>query len=136
MVYEQLDFYATDQKFYFHHVASGQILSIDWDRVNQEVRVESHQGPLPPASHRGVVLGIVGVARLIACPYVIVINRRKSVGTINGERIWKMEGFDVLPIPMAQMRPRVAQQIAFNEEYLDMIREVSVRYNQKNCFWL
>lgn len=53
--------------------------------------------PVPSGADRKRIYGVIGVIRLVAGPYLIVVTERRLVGAINGHQIWEMRKAECVP---------------------------------------
>jgi phosphatidylinositol 4-phosphatase len=51
---------------------------------------------IPPSASSKPICGIIGMTRLIAGPYLLVITKKKLVGQINGQQVWQMTGAEII----------------------------------------
>lgn len=68
------------------------------------------------------IYGIVGIARLLRGPYLIVITEREEVGKLHGHKIWQVK--DTKIIPFKEYAPMDKVQEEDEERYLHMLRLV------------
>lgn len=120
-VHEQLLFQCTDDAFYLEPMKNQPMLVID--RVSHEVTVQESVGQVPLAASRKTVYGVLGVIRLIAGPYLILVKRRSKVGTLNRQTIWKLEEIDLVPYSRSTTS-LTAEQKVYNDKYVAMVHQV------------
>jgi len=122
-VHQTLRLYTTPEKFLVAATSpSGSVEEIlVVDRLSREVslaRGSTFQLPLDATSQ--IIYGIFGIVHLIAGPHLLVITKRSSTGTINGEDIWRVEQTQILPFAKTALHLTEAQK-AHNRRYLSMI---------------
>ncbi|XP_059473122.1 phosphatidylinositol-3-phosphatase SAC1 [Neocloeon triangulifer] len=83
------------EKIYIEPIGEKGLLVID--RVTQEVYL-SHEtnSIIPPSASTKPICGIIGMTKLIAGPYLIVITKKKLIGQINGQNVWQVTGADII----------------------------------------
>jgi phosphatidylinositol 4-phosphatase len=68
------------------------------------------------------IYGIVGIARLLRGPYLVVITEREEVGKVRGHKVWQVTGTKI--IPFREFAPMDQIQEEDEERYLEMLRLV------------
>ncbi|XP_015608691.1 phosphatidylinositide phosphatase SAC1 [Cephus cinctus] len=121
-VYEDLHLYITPEKFYIEPVDTKVLLVVD--RASQQIYTQAGTASqIPQTASRRKIWGIVGTIRLLACQYLIVITDAESVGTIAGERIYRIVSTDIIPYARSFVHLS-EKQIENNTTYLEMIKTV------------
>lgn len=55
-----------------------------------------NSGQIPQSASTKAIYGIIGLIRLIAGPYLVVITGKKHVGQINGQDVWEVTNTEVI----------------------------------------
>ena len=124
-VYNTLKLHTTSEKFIVEPVESGQTKRDDVlviDRVTQEISLQG-ESVIPASAITKSIHGIVGIIRLVAGPYLIVITKRQKVGSILGEDIWKVTGTEVLSYKRS-LTHLTEKQVAINKAYLALVEQM------------
>jgi hypothetical protein len=82
---------------------------------------EVKETPYNPATTVDDIYGIVGIIRLLAGPYLIVITGRRPVGKINNAEIWEVVSTKLIPF---QKENITGWQFNDNQQYYKMIETV------------
>ncbi|KAF8781883.1 phosphatidylinositol-3-phosphatase SAC1-like [Argiope bruennichi] len=122
MVHENLILYITPEKFLIEPVGNFDELLII-DRTSREISLQHNQGQIPPSATSQSICGIMGTLDLIGGPYLIVITKKSSVGSINGQSIWRIEETDVIPYARTMLHLN-EDQVQYNKQYLSMVDAV------------
>ena len=69
------------------------------------------------------IYGIVGVANLLACPYLIVITKITKVAEIYGQPIFRIDETDIIPY-LRFTRHLTDEQVKYNDTYLNMFKSI------------
>ncbi|XP_078690200.1 phosphatidylinositol-3-phosphatase SAC1-like isoform X2 [Branchiostoma floridae x Branchiostoma belcheri] len=120
-VYTSLKLHIDPEKFYVEALDSNELMIID--RVSYEITLVENKGQIPPSAITRTIFGIMGVVRLIASPYLIVITKVSKVGDIEHHPIWRVEDTQVIPYTRSVDHLNDQQKQA-NHDYLRMIEEV------------
>lgn len=67
--------------------------------------------------------GILGTIKLIDGHYLVVATHREFVGVINGQVIWRLAGYDLIPYLSSSIHLSDVQR-SHNESYLSMVKQV------------
>jgi hypothetical protein len=121
--HEALRLHITATNFYIEpvDVVVRDVLVID--RVTHEILLSKNEGRVPADAEIKQIYGIVGVIRLLAGPYLIVITRREKVGEIDQRTIWKITGTEVISYQRTLLHLN-EQQLQDNARYLSMIETI------------
>uniref|UniRef100_A0A669CAZ8 SAC1 like phosphatidylinositide phosphatase a n=1 Tax=Oreochromis niloticus TaxID=8128 RepID=A0A669CAZ8_ORENI len=65
------------------------------DRVSNEMTLTGKKD-IPPSAVTRPICGIMGTIRLVAGMYLVVITRKRNVGSLLGHAVWKAVDFDVI----------------------------------------
>eukprot|EP00058_Branchiostoma_floridae_P008729 XP_002594217.1 hypothetical protein BRAFLDRAFT_117627 [Branchiostoma floridae] len=120
-VYTSLKLHIDPEKFYVEALDSNELMIID--RVSYEITLVENKGQIPPSAITRTIFGIMGVVRLIASPYLIVITKVSKVGDVEHHPIWRVEDTQVIPYTRSVDHLNDQQKQA-NHDYLRMIEEV------------
>lgn len=121
-VYDDLYLYATSEKFYVEPAGTKVLLVVD--RVSQQIYTQAGTAnQIPPTASRRKIWGIVGTIRLLACRYLIVITDALMIGTIAGQKIYRIVSTDVIPYSRSSLHLS-EKQVQNNATYLEMIKSV------------
>ncbi|XP_016845504.1 phosphatidylinositide phosphatase SAC1 [Nasonia vitripennis] len=121
-VYDDLYLYATPDKFYIEPVRTKILLVID--RTSHQIYTQvSNPSQIPQTASRRKIWGIIGIVRLLACPYLIVIDDAQKVGTLANQDIFKIVSTFIIPYTRS-MTHLDEKQIRNNNTYLEMIKSV------------
>jgi len=120
--HESMNLYITNEHFYVQPLDSkADILLID--RGTQEISLERDPGLIPASAIIKNIYGIVGIIRLVAGPYLVVITNRAKVGEINGKAIWKVAKTEILPYKRTTLH-LTETQVQVNKRYISMIGHI------------
>lgn len=100
---------------------ASEILTID--RVSHEITIETFAMQTPQAGPATKIHGIIGVIRLIACPYLIVITGASTIGHLWDQPILKVENTDIIPFSKTTLH-LTEEQAKYNTNYLSMVKSV------------
>lgn len=76
-----------------------------------------------PTNQSKLIKGIVGVIRLIAGPYLIVITAAEHVGSVYGQKIYRIKETELVSYSRTLLH-LTEEQVQFNNTYLAMVRTV------------
>ncbi|XP_014783783.1 phosphatidylinositol-3-phosphatase SAC1 [Octopus bimaculoides] len=118
-VHESLRLHITSEKFIIEAKDSvtNELLVID--RVTQEINLQVGS-QIPEAASVKPIYGILGIIRLVAGPYLIVISQKSKVGEINGHSIWKITDTEIYSYKRTMLH-LTEKQITDNRVYLTMV---------------
>jgi hypothetical protein len=78
---------------------------------------------VPPSATMRQIYGVIGIIRLIAGPYLIVVTGRERIGTIGTHDVWKVTAIDT--IAFARSTRHLSEiQIQHNQVYVRMVQTV------------
>lgn len=135
--YDNLRLHITSDFFYIEALDSPEndTLVIDRNNYNQslygdnnqnEIRLQLLRNPSIPAA-RSIqhIYGLLGSIQLISGNYLVVISKRKRVGTLhNGHSIWQILETDLIPFNRNTLATLNAAQRQHNESYINLVRNV------------
>ncbi|XP_023673504.1 phosphatidylinositol-3-phosphatase SAC1-B-like isoform X2 [Paramormyrops kingsleyae] len=78
---------------------------------------------IPPSAVTRPICGIMGTIRLVAGMYLIVITKKKKVGSLFGHNVWKVVDFDVISYKKTILH-LTDNQMQDNKTFLAMINNV------------
>ncbi|XP_055383120.1 phosphatidylinositol-3-phosphatase SAC1 [Condylostylus longicornis] len=119
-VYNDMNLYITNEKFYIQPNGKSEALVIDRQTPEVKVQKECDLKPLLAAKR---VCGVLGTIKLISGRYLIVATHRIFVGLINGQVIWRLAGYDIIPYIPTTMHLTQQQKLQ-NEKYFEMLKKV------------
>ncbi|XP_053570444.1 phosphatidylinositol-3-phosphatase SAC1 [Bombina bombina] len=122
LAYENLKLHVTPEKFYVEACDDGaeDVLSID--RVSTEVTLTVKKD-IPPSAITRPIYGILGTIRLVAGMYLIVITRKKKVGELLNQPVWKAVDFDIISYKKTMLH-LTDTQLQDNKVFLAMISHI------------
>lgn len=80
-------------------------------------------GQIPQASSTKPICGIVGTLRLLAGPYLVIITKKRKVGSINGQTVWQVAETEVISYSRTLLH-LTEKQISQNKLYISMVESV------------
>ncbi|XP_053401252.1 phosphatidylinositol-3-phosphatase SAC1-like [Mercenaria mercenaria] len=123
-VHETLQLHITSEKFIFEPIDTGENELLIIDRVTQEIYLQANDGQIPAAGAiTKPVCGIMGIIRLIAGPYLLVITKKEKVGEIQGHVIWKITGTELHSYKRTMLH-LTEKQTRDNGVYVSMVESV------------
>ncbi|GFR66006.1 phosphatidylinositide phosphatase SAC1 [Elysia marginata] len=121
-VYDFMKLHITSEKFIVEPVGDSEnqrdLLVID--RISQEITLQSNEGQIPASAISKNIYGIVGILRLVAGPYLIVVTQRQNVGSIGGQHIWKVAKTEVISYKRS-LTHLTEKQVSLNKSYLSLL---------------
>lgn len=90
------------------------------DRLTHDVFLEGNSKQVPASAISKVIYGIVGIIRLIAGPYLMVITEREKLGTIQDQIIWRVKKTETLAYNRT-LTHLTEKQITLNRTYLSLV---------------
>ncbi|XP_011495636.1 PREDICTED: phosphatidylinositide phosphatase SAC1 [Ceratosolen solmsi marchali] len=121
-VYDNLYLYMTADKFYIEPIRTKVLLVID--RTSHQIHVQvANPSQIPQTASRRKIWGIVGIIRLLACPYLIVIDDAQKIGTIANQDIFKIVSTHMIPYTRSMLHLD-EKQIRNNTTYLEMVKSI------------
>ncbi|RUS70045.1 hypothetical protein EGW08_022194 [Elysia chlorotica] len=121
-VHDFMKLHITSEKFIIEPVSDGEkrpdLLVID--RISQEINLQSNDDQIPASAISKNIYGIVGILRLVAGPYLILITQRQSAGAIAGQHIWKVVKTEVISYKRS-LTHLTERQVALNKAYLALL---------------
>ncbi|XP_037027285.1 phosphatidylinositol-3-phosphatase SAC1 [Bradysia coprophila] len=120
-LFDDLNFYITPDKFIIEPRGVNEQLVIS--RVSKDITVQAraYQSVESRATRR--ICGIIGTINLINGFNLIVATHREYVGQINGQVIWRLAGYDIIPYMSASHFLSVSQK-SQNDTYLLMLHKM------------
>ncbi|XP_076448962.1 phosphatidylinositol-3-phosphatase SAC1-like [Babylonia areolata] len=122
-VHEVFRLHITSEKFIVEPRGSedGELLIID--RVTQDITLQGNQGQIPASAITKNIYGILGIIRLVAGAYLIVITKREKVGELMGQTIWTVAETEILSYKRTTTH-LTEQQTVLNKMYLNMVESL------------
>ncbi|XP_035829219.1 phosphatidylinositol-3-phosphatase SAC1 isoform X2 [Aplysia californica] len=132
-VHDFMKLHITSEKFIVEPVSNsaGQEDVLVIDRLTQEISLQSGESGIPASAITKTIYGIVGIIRLVAGPYLMVITKREKVGSILGSDIWKVTGTEVLSYKRS-FTHLTEKQVSINKTYLAL---VDMMLNTENFYF-
>ncbi|XP_014260133.1 phosphatidylinositide phosphatase SAC1 [Cimex lectularius] len=121
MIYSDLILYSTSDKFYFCPV-SEKIKVLVIDRITEEIKIESNPC-IPNSSAKCRIFGLLGIIRLLASPYLIIVTERESVGQLHKQEIYKAVNTALIPYAPSMVHLNEAQ-IKYERQYIQMLESI------------
>ncbi|KAL7829311.1 hypothetical protein AOLI_G00301960 [Acnodon oligacanthus] len=120
--YERFNLHATPEKFYIEACDDGSNDVLVIDRVSTEMTLTGIKD-IPPSGVTRPICGIMGTIRLVAGMYLIVITRKRKVGSLFGHTVWKAVEFDMISYKKTILH-LTDIQMQDNKTFLSMINSV------------
>uniref|UniRef100_A0A674DV53 SAC1 like phosphatidylinositide phosphatase n=1 Tax=Salmo trutta TaxID=8032 RepID=A0A674DV53_SALTR len=114
--------YRNHQKFYIEACDDGVEAVLAIDRVSNEMTLTGKKD-VPPSANTRPICGIMGTVRLVAGMYLIVITKKRNVGSLLGHAVWKAVDFDVISYKKTVLH-LTENQTQDNKTFLSMINNV------------
>lgn len=91
--------YLTNEYFYIQPVNSDSDELMLIDRILNQCQMSTlaSLSNIPREAPRKPIHGLVGTIKLLSGYYLIVITSKSKVGQINGDDVWKVEKFEMIP---------------------------------------
>uniref|UniRef100_A0AAQ4Q101 SAC domain-containing protein n=1 Tax=Gasterosteus aculeatus aculeatus TaxID=481459 RepID=A0AAQ4Q101_GASAC len=120
--YERYNLHTSPEKFFIEACDDGADAVLTIDRLSNEMTLTGRKG-LPPSTVTRPICGIMGTVRLVAGMYLIVITRKRNVGSFLGHAVWKAVDFDVISYKKTLLHLSEVQTQE-NKTFLSMINNV------------
>uniref|UniRef100_A0A7N8XIR1 SAC1 like phosphatidylinositide phosphatase a n=1 Tax=Mastacembelus armatus TaxID=205130 RepID=A0A7N8XIR1_9TELE len=120
--YERYNLHTTTEKFFIEACDEGVDAVLVIDRVSNEMTLTGKMD-IPPSAVTRPICGIMGTLRLVAGMYLIVITRKRNVGSLLGHAVWKAVDFDVISYKKTVLHLSEIQSQE-NKTFLSMINNV------------
>uniref|UniRef100_A0AAQ6AAH2 SAC domain-containing protein n=1 Tax=Amphiprion ocellaris TaxID=80972 RepID=A0AAQ6AAH2_AMPOC len=114
--------HTTPEKFFIEACDEGADAVLAIDRVSNEMTLTGKKD-VPPSAVTKPICGIMGTIRLVAGMYLIVITRKRNVGSLLGHAVWKAVDFDVVSYKKTVLHLSEIQSQE-NKTFLSMINNV------------
>uniref|UniRef100_A0A665VGI4 Phosphatidylinositide phosphatase SAC1-A n=1 Tax=Echeneis naucrates TaxID=173247 RepID=A0A665VGI4_ECHNA len=114
--------HTTPEKFFIEACDEGADAVLAIDRVSNEMALTGKKD-VPPSAVTRPICGIMGTIRLVAGMYLIVITRKRNVGSLLGHAVWKAVDFDVISYKKTVLHLSEIQSQE-NKTFLSMINNV------------
>jgi len=115
--------HTTSERFLVEPETSGKKDVLVIDRLTQELFLQDGGTPIPASAITKTIYGIVGVIKLIAGSYLIVITKREKVGNIQDSEIWKVTGTEVISYKRS-LNHLTEKQVSINKSYLALLDQM------------
>eukprot|EP00064_Thunnus_orientalis_P004769 superscaffoldBa00000445_g4781 len=120
--YERYNLHTTPEKFFIEACDEGADAVLAIDRVSNEMTLAGKKD-VPPSAVTRPICGIMGTIRLVAGMYLIVITRKRNVGSLLGHAVWKAVDFDIISYKKTVLHLSEIQSQE-NKTFLSMINNV------------
>ncbi|KAM7372725.1 hypothetical protein PAMP_007627 [Pampus punctatissimus] len=120
--YERYNLHTTPEKFFIEACDEGADAVLAIDRVSNEMTLTGKKD-VPPSAVTRPICGIMGTIRLVAGMYLIVITRKRNVGSLLGHAVWKAVDFDIISYKKTVLHLSEIQSQE-NKTFLSMINNV------------
>ncbi|KAJ3609330.1 hypothetical protein NHX12_023853 [Muraenolepis orangiensis] len=114
--------HTTPEKFFIEACDEGADAVLAIDRLSNEMTFTVKK-EVPPSAVTRPVCGVLGTIRLVAGMYLIVITKRRNVGSLLGHAVWKMVEFEIISYKKTLLHLTEAQSEE-NKTLLSMINNV------------
>uniref|UniRef100_A0A8C8F9U3 SAC domain-containing protein n=1 Tax=Oncorhynchus tshawytscha TaxID=74940 RepID=A0A8C8F9U3_ONCTS len=114
--------HTSPEKFYIEACDDGADAVLAIDRVSNEMTLTGKKD-VPPSANTRPICGIMGSVRLVAGMYLIVITKKRNVGSLLGHAVWKAVDFDVISYKKTVLH-LTEDQTQDNKTFLSMINNV------------
>uniref|UniRef100_A0A8K9V0Y9 SAC domain-containing protein n=1 Tax=Oncorhynchus mykiss TaxID=8022 RepID=A0A8K9V0Y9_ONCMY len=121
-LYRSLSVHTSPEKFYIEACDDGADAVLAIDRVSNEMTLTGKKD-VPPSANTRPICGIMGTVRLVAGMYLIVITKKRNVGSLLGHAVWKAVDFDVISYKKTVLH-LTEDQTQDNKTFLSMINNV------------
>uniref|UniRef100_A0A8C8GKE0 SAC domain-containing protein n=1 Tax=Oncorhynchus tshawytscha TaxID=74940 RepID=A0A8C8GKE0_ONCTS len=122
IAYERFNLHTSPEKFYIEACDDGADAVLAIDRVSNEMTLTGKKD-VPPSANTRPICGIMGSVRLVAGMYLIVITKKRNVGSLLGHAVWKAVDFDVISYKKTVLH-LTEDQTQDNKTFLSMINNV------------
>ncbi|CAG2113933.1 unnamed protein product, partial [Medioppia subpectinata] len=122
LVHKSLNLFVSPEKFYVRPVDNDNELLII-DRQTTQITLEAPKTQITGIATSKLIHGILGVVRLLAGPYLIVITKVSKVGEIYGQSVMKIDETEIIPFSRTTLH-LTEDQNQYNKSYLNMIKTV------------
>lgn len=95
IAYERFNLHTSPEKFYIEACDDGVDAVLAIDRVSNEMTLTGKKD-VPSSANTRPICGIMGTVRLVAGMYLIVITKKRNVGSLLGHAVWKAVDFDII----------------------------------------
>ncbi|XP_071957671.1 phosphatidylinositol-3-phosphatase SAC1-like [Antedon mediterranea] len=129
-VHENLVLHIGEDKFYIEARDQGTKEVLVIDRLSQEIVLESSGIQIPTVTAVQPICGVIGTINLLAGHYLVIITKKRKVGEIKGETIWKITSTEIIPYRKTLLHLSEIQQ-RHNRVYEGMIQQVL----DMNCYY-
>uniref|UniRef100_A0AAZ3P9M8 SAC domain-containing protein n=1 Tax=Oncorhynchus tshawytscha TaxID=74940 RepID=A0AAZ3P9M8_ONCTS len=120
--YERFNLHTSPEKFYIEACDDGVDAVLAIDRVSNEMTLTGKKD-VPPSANTRPICGIMGTVRLVAGMYLIVITKKRNVGSLLGHAVWKAVDFDIISYKKTVLH-LTENQMQDNKTFLSMINNV------------
>ncbi|PVD21279.1 hypothetical protein C0Q70_19450 [Pomacea canaliculata] len=122
-VHEVLRLHITSERFIVEPRGGDTTELLIIDRVTQEITLQGNQGQIPASAITKSIYGILGIIRLVAGAYLIVITKREKVGEVKGHTIWRVADTEIHSYKRTTTH-LTEQQNSLNKTYLSLVENM------------
>ncbi|CAD7090352.1 unnamed protein product [Hermetia illucens] len=119
-VYDDMNLFATPEQFIIEPCGKNELLIID--RISGGVKVQARTNQIQGLHPICRICGVLGVVKLTAGLHLVVATHRIFVGILNGQIIWQLACYDIIPY-IPSVTHLTMNQKKQNETYLQMVRK-------------
>lgn len=120
--YDSLRLHITQIQFYVEPLDNTSREHLVIDRLTNEIQL-SKNDDIALGAEVKIIYGIIGIIRLLAGPYLIVITHREKVCEIDQKTIWRVTGTEMISYQRTMLH-LTDQQIQDNSAFVSMVETV------------
>ncbi|XP_046875564.1 phosphatidylinositol-3-phosphatase SAC1-A [Hypomesus transpacificus] len=120
--YERFNLHTTPEKFFIEACDDGADAVLAIDRVSSEMTLTGKKD-VPTSAFTRPICGIMGTIHLVAGMYLIVITKKRNVGSLLGHAVWKAVDFDIISYQKTMLH-LTEIQAQDNKTFLSMMNNV------------
>lgn len=120
--YERYILHTTPEKFFIEACDEGADAVLTIDRVSNEMTLTGKED-VPASAVTRPICGLLGTIRLVAGMYLVVITRKRNVGSLMGHAVWKAVDFDIISYKRTMLHLSEIQSQE-NKTFLTMMSNV------------
>jgi hypothetical protein len=118
--HDDLNFVATDERFYLFSTRSTEVLEVD--RVNFDIKL-SRKDVVPTAAVSRPVCLLLGIIHLVSGPYLILATEKRCVGSIDAHMVYEVAGTELVSFSKTNIHLSESQE-KDNQSYVGMMEYV------------
>ncbi|XP_049879957.1 phosphatidylinositol-3-phosphatase SAC1 isoform X2 [Pectinophora gossypiella] len=123
LIHDDIKLFTTSDKFFLEPTINPTETMVI-DRITGVATVEDTQSvkiPIPASAYKPVC-GFLGTIKLVSGLYLIVAKYRILVGTINGQDVYELAGYEMIPFSRTNTH-LTSKQVEDNATYEKMLRQ-------------